>query len=201
MAPRTRIESRHISELTEYANNPRHNDASVSRVAESIRQFGFLVPIIIDCKGEIVAGHTRFKAAKQLGLESVPVIVATGLTDAQLKAFRIIDNKAGESSYWDWDKLMAEFDSLHVELPEFDASAFGFITQFDDVDKDGAWAEVFDGSGVENTSIAKLSINVMFSSDVLRLEFIELMKKYSLKEIDSASKTIWFAGEKKDGVK
>lgn len=201
MASRMKIEQKKLTELSEYANNPRHNDASVDRVAESIEKFGFLVPLVIDRQGIIVAGHTRFKAAKALGLESVPVIVATDLTPSQLKAFRIIDNKAGEQSYWDWDKLTAEFESLHIELPDFDPKDFGFVTQFDNVDKDGAWAELVDGSGIESTSVAKLSVNVMFTSDDLRIEFIELMKAYSLKEIDSSSKTVWFTGTKKEAQK
>ena len=81
-----------------YGKNPRKNDEAVKYVAESIKQFGFKVPIIIDCDGVIVAGHTRYKAAKKLKMETVPCIVADDLTDEQIKAFRLADNKVAEKA-------------------------------------------------------------------------------------------------------
>lgn len=84
-----------ISELVPYANNPRNNDNAVDAVAASIREFGFKVPIIVDKDNVIVAGHTRLKAAEKLGLSSVPVIRADNLTEEQVKAFRLADNKTG----------------------------------------------------------------------------------------------------------
>lgn len=92
-----------IKEVVPYANNPRKNDESVDAVAESIRQFGFKVPIIIDKNNVIVAGHTRLKAAKKLGLKQVPCLRADDLTDEQIKAFRLADNKVAELSTWDID--------------------------------------------------------------------------------------------------
>ena len=82
-----------ISKLKEYENNPRHNENAVEAVAESIKQFGFKVPIIIDKDNIIVAGHTRKKAAIKLGLKTVPCIIADDLTPEQVKAFRLADNK------------------------------------------------------------------------------------------------------------
>lgn len=112
--------------LTPYANNPRFNDAAVDAVAASIEKFGFKVPIIITAEKEIVAGHTRLKAAKQLGLEKVPCIIADDLTDAQIKAFRLADNKVGE--FADWDIEMLEKELLDIKDIDIDLKMedFGF---------------------------------------------------------------------------
>lgn len=120
------IVERSINEIKPYEHNPRKNDASVAAVAESIRQFGFKVPIVIDRSGTIVAGHTRYKAAKKLGMHAVPCIVADDLTDAQIKAFRLADNKVGEASEWDYDLLNLELSCL--DNLDIDMTAFGFDT-------------------------------------------------------------------------
>ena len=86
------IKNLKIQDLKPYEKNPRKNDEAVNFVAESIKQFGFKVPIIIDKNNVIVAGHTRFKAAKKLGISEVPCIVADDLTEEQIKAFRLADN-------------------------------------------------------------------------------------------------------------
>ena len=112
-----------IDEIFQDAKNPRRNDAAVPSVAESIRQFGFKVPIVISEEGQIVAGHTRYKAAKWLGLQSVPCIVADWLTGKQLKAFQLADNKTGELATWDAAMLNMELDEL---ASVFDMSVFGF---------------------------------------------------------------------------
>lgn len=111
-----------IEELVPYENNPRKNDEAVSKVAESIREFGFKVPIIVDKDNVIVAGHTRLKAARELGFETVPVIKADDLTEEQVRAFRLADNKVGEFSEWDFEKLEEELE----ELSGFEMSQFGF---------------------------------------------------------------------------
>ena len=85
-----------LTELTPYRNNPRKNDAAVDKVAASIAEFGFKVPVVIDKDGTIVAGHTRYKAAQKLGMPEIPCIVADDLTEEQIKAFRLADNKVGE---------------------------------------------------------------------------------------------------------
>ena len=113
-----------INELKEYSNNPRHNEAAVDKVAASIREFGFKVPIVIDKDNVIIAGHTRLKAAKSLGLETVPCIIADDLTKEQVKAFRLADNKTGEFAEWDFAKLEEELAEL--QDMDFDMSAFGF---------------------------------------------------------------------------
>ena len=120
-----------IANLREYENNPRNNDSAVDAVAESIREFGFKVPIVIDGNNMIVCGHTRVKAAKKLGMETVPCIIANDLTPEQIKAFRLADNKTGELAGWDFAKLEEELSALDG----FDMSAFG-SAQNEDVDID-----------------------------------------------------------------
>ena len=110
------------AELIPYENNPRINDGAVDAVAESIKEFGFKVPIVIDSGNVIVAGHTRLKAAKKLGMEKVPCITADDLTPEQVKAFRLIDNKTHEFSTWSEKDLSKEL----VELTNFNLQKFGF---------------------------------------------------------------------------
>lgn len=112
-----------IDQLTPYDHNPRQNDGAVDAVAASIKNFGFKVPIVIDADRVIVAGHTRFKAAKKLGLESVPCIVADDLTEEQIRAFRLADNKVGELAGWDFDLLNMELAGIE----ELDMTQFGFL--------------------------------------------------------------------------
>lgn len=120
-----------LSELKPYENNPRFNDDSVQYVANSIREFGFKVPIIIDRNNQIVAGHTRYKDSIELGLDEVPCIIADDLTDEQVKAFRLADNKVGEKSLWNNDFLNEELDAL---ADMFDMNDFGFAIRIEDID-------------------------------------------------------------------
>ena len=110
-----------VSDLIEYENNPRKNDDAVSAVARSIKEFGFKVPVIIDSNNVIIAGHTRVKACKQLGILEVPCVIADDLTEDQIKAFRLADNKTSELAEWDLDKLSEE-----LKFIEMDMSRFGF---------------------------------------------------------------------------
>ena len=106
-----------LDQLKPYEKNPRRNDHAVKYVAQSIKEFGFKVPIIIDKDNVIVAGHTRYKAAKKLGMEKVPCIIADDLTDEQIKAFRIADNKVTEIAEWDFDLLSDELkDILNIDM-------------------------------------------------------------------------------------
>src|SRR5215470_14478841 len=120
------VEMRPIGSIRPYKNNPRHNDAAVDAVAASIRAFGFRQPVVVDEDGVIVVGHTRYKAALKLGMTEVPVHVATGLTPAQLRAYRIADNQTATIATWDDDKLPIELAALqqegfNLELTGFDA--------------------------------------------------------------------------------
>ena len=108
-----------ITSLKEYENNPRVNDKAVAKVAASIDEFGFKVPIVIDSNNVIICGHTRLKAAQSLGLEVVPCIVADDLTDEQIRAFRLADNKTSEFSEWDFEKLDEELAALDLDMTLF----------------------------------------------------------------------------------
>jgi ParB/RepB/Spo0J family partition protein len=118
-----KIENMLIKDIKPYERNPRKNDDAVDFVANSIESFGFRVPIVIDTNNIIVAGHTRYKAAKKLGLKTVPVVVADELTEEQVTAFRLVDNKTQELSSWDFSKLVEELTAL---VDDFDMSKFGF---------------------------------------------------------------------------
>lgn len=104
-----------IAALKPYARNPRNNERAVAAVAASIRDYGFRQPIIVDGDNVIVAGHTRWLAAQKLGLTEVPTISAADLTAKQIKAFRLVDNKAGEIAKWNWDLLNDELAALEKD--------------------------------------------------------------------------------------
>lgn len=114
------IVNKKVDDLVPYENNPRFNDDAVEFVANSIKEFGFKVPIVIDKNNVIVAGHTRYKASMELGLEEVPCIVADDLTDEQVKAFRLADNKVSEKASWDFELLDEELDDiLNINMDDF----------------------------------------------------------------------------------
>lgn len=117
-----KIVDKPIEWLRPYENNPRNNEQAVEAVANSIKEFGFKVPIVATPDGGIVNGHTRFKAAKFLKLKTVPVLIADDLTEEQIKAFRLADNKTGELADWDIELLYSELD----DLTGFDMTMFGF---------------------------------------------------------------------------
>lgn len=130
------IEMWKIADVKPYENNPRNNDDSVKRVAESIKQFGFKQPIVVDKDGVIVAGHTRLRAAKRLKMKEVPVIVADDLTEEQAKAYRLADNKVGELSTWDIEKLESELRGItEINMAELGFGEFSDI--FPHTDKEG----------------------------------------------------------------
>lgn len=108
-----------IDDLVPYINNPRYNDEAVEYVANSIKDFGFKVPIVIDKNNEIVAGHTRYKASMELGLKEVPCIIADDLNEEQVKAFRLVDNKVGEKAEWNLELLDEELNDLDIDMEDF----------------------------------------------------------------------------------
>ncbi len=121
-----------LTELVPYENNPRQNDGAVEAVANSIKEFGFRVPIIIDKDNVIVCGHTRYKASKKLKLKEVPCVMADDLTEEQIKAFRLADNKSAEIAEWDVSLLAEELK----DITELDMSDFGFdVSEFCDPDE------------------------------------------------------------------
>ena len=124
-----------ISELHPYKRNPRKNKQAIDPVAASIKEYGFRSPIQITENGEIINGHTRFQAAKQLGLKEVPCVVVKGLTEEQIREYRLIDNKTSEYASWDKDLLAGELTGLGFEDLDFDFDFSG------DVKKEKRWTE------------------------------------------------------------
>lgn len=113
-----------LADIIPYENNPRRNEDAVQYVANSIKEFGFKVPIVIDKENVIVAGHTRALAAERLGMDTVPVIKADDLNEEQVRAFRLADNKTAEMASWDFAALDLEL----ADITDIDMSDFGFGT-------------------------------------------------------------------------
>lgn len=122
------VQSMKISEVKPYPNNPRNNDDGVEAVANSIKEFGWQQPIVVDKDNVIIVGHTRYKAAKKLGMDKVPVVVASNLSDEQVRAYRLADNKTGELTDWD----MGLLDDELADIADIDMSDFGFDLDLDD---------------------------------------------------------------------
>jgi site-specific DNA-methyltransferase (adenine-specific) len=118
-----------IAAIVPYENNPRKNSEAVKYVVNSIREFGFKIPMVLDANNVIVCGHTRFLAAKKLGMSEVPCTYADDLTEEQIKAFRLADNKTAEFAEWDIDKLTIELQ----ELPDINMADFGFLDDIADL--------------------------------------------------------------------
>lgn len=169
-----------VESLTPYKNNPRINDGSVRAVANSIQEFGFKVPIVIDKNNVIIAGHTRHKAAKMIGLTEVPCIIADDLTDEQIKAFRIADNSVGSDSDWDIDLLKIETSDL-----PFDFTDFGLYLD-DDINKDKG-----DGTGVDEKEIPKMELRAFEHYDYLvfvfdnQHDFLNMAQEFGIKKVDA----------------
>jgi hypothetical protein len=119
-----KVEQWSIDKVIPYARNPRKNDNGVAKVAASLKEYGFRQPIVVDADGVVIVGHTRLKAAQQLGMDKVPVHVATGLTANQVKAYRIADNRVAEESEWDEELLSLEMSDLREV--GFDLNLTGF---------------------------------------------------------------------------
>ena len=113
-----------VEEIVMYENNPRFNDNAVDPVAASIKEFGFKVPILLDKDDVIIAGHTRLKAAKKLGMTHVPCIMCDDLTPEQVRAFRLVDNKVSE--FADWNLPLLNEELAELDLPDLDMEQFGF---------------------------------------------------------------------------
>ena len=117
-----RIINKRVDDLIPYAKNPRNNKKAVDKVANSIAEFGFKVPLVVDINNVVICGHTRLLASKKLGLDEVPCIIADDLSEEQIKAFRLVDNKVSEASEWDYDLLDEELS----EIFSIDMEEFGF---------------------------------------------------------------------------
>lgn len=165
-----KVENWQIKDVKPYANNPRNNDDAVEATANSIKEFGWQQPIVVDKNGVIIVGHTRLKAAKKLKLNQVPVTVAKNLTDEQVKAYRLADNKTGELAEWDEDLLASELEDL--DNLDFDMSEFGFedLDELDSQQKD---------EDTDPVPIDDKTVIIIESDDDAKLEqyFDELVKE------------------------
>jgi DNA modification methylase len=144
------IVMKNIVEIKPYENNPRHNETAIDAVASSIREFGWKQPLVIDKDNVIVVGHTRWLAAKKLGLSEAPCLIASDLTDEQIAAYRLADNKTNELATWDFEKLKTELESIS----DIDMSQFGFEeleASLDDVKDD----EFDDKGAISETPYSK----------------------------------------------
>lgn len=156
-----------VDKLIPYINNPRKNDKAVDAVASSIKNFGFKGPIVVDKNYEIINGHTRLKAAKKIGMKEVPVIVATDLTEEQIKAFRLADNKTAEIAEWDDELLKTELEMID----NLDMEQFGFddlsdlLDDEDEVQEDDYEVEIPIEPKVKRGEIYKLGRHRLMCGD------------------------------------
>ena len=171
-----------VEELIPYVNNPRNNENAVDKVASSIAEFGFKNPIFVDKNNVVVNGHTRLLASKKLGLKEVPCIVIDDLTDTQIKAFRIADNKTSEYATWDNELLKIELDMLKdldfdlelTALKEYEIDSL--YLKFDDFndleDAEDDLIEEYD-EPVEKAEIKGCCPNCSFKDDISVFKYIE----------------------------
>ena len=174
-----KIEYRAIEKLHPYGNNPRLNDTAMVAVENSIKEFGFRVPIVVDKNGVIVAGHTRYKAAKHLGMKRIPCVVADDLTDEQIKAFRIADNSTGQVAEWDDDLLAIELSDLDIDMEQFG------------LDLDDAGDEEGEESADKYKPIKKMELRAFEHYDYLvfvfdnQFDFMKMAQEFGVEKVDS----------------
>ena len=155
-----------LEELTPYENNPRFNDEAVEYVKNSIKEFGFKVPIIIDKNNIIVAGHTRYKASLELQLDEVPCIIADDLSEEQIKAFRLVDNKVSEKAEWDFELLDKELADLDINMEDFG---------FEDIKIDWASVDEINENNYEKPESEKLRCPLCGGIDE-KIRFVKVEK-------------------------
>lgn len=188
-----KIEQWDIDRLIPYDNNPRKNDDAVEYVANSIREFGFQQPIVVDSEGVIIVGHTRLKAAQKLGLETVPVAVADDLTPNQIDAYRLADNKTNEFAEWDFEKLNEELES--IDWLDVDMSEFGFFLDHDGGAGDDLYDDYSDciGTVVYEPKETKHDPSDLYDFDKKRFEkIIDGIENDDLREMLNL-RAAWFA--------
>lgn len=132
-----------IGQIKPYEKNARFNEQAIPKVAESIKKYGFKVPVVVDKNNVIITGHTRVEACKLLGITKVPCVIASDLTDDQVREFRLVDNRVHEFAQWDYDKLIQELDDLDLsdltdfEFPEFEYEDIISKSDLEDLLTDG----------------------------------------------------------------
>lgn len=175
------IVNKHIEEIKMYENNPRNNDGAVEYVANSIKEFGFKVPIVLDKNNVIVAGHTRYKAAKLLNITEIPCIIADDLSDEQVKAFRLIDNKAAELASWDIDLLNLELENIK----DIDMELFNFQISniLDNVVDDEYEVELPEDPKTKTGNIYKLGNHYLMCGDSTNTDDVKKLMNNQLADL------------------
>lgn len=175
------IVNKNIEKIKMYENNPRNNDGAVEYVANSIKEFGFKVPIVLDKNNIIVAGHTRYKAAKLLNITEIPCIIADDLSDEQVKAFRLIDNKAAELASWDIDLLNLELENIKdIDMELFD---FQISNILDNVVDDEYEVELPEDPKTKNGNIYKLGNHYLMCGDSTNAEDVKKLMNNQLADL------------------
>lgn len=167
-----------------YEKNPRHNDEAVEAVANSIREFGFKQPIVVDKDNVIIAGHTRWKAAKKLKLKEVPVIVASDLSEEQVRAYRIADNSTGELATWDYDRLVEELQGITFDMGQFglDTEQYLETTEMPEITEDTP-PTIPDEPTTARGQIIRLGDHILMCGDSTNAEDVsQLMKAAEIEE-------------------
>lgn len=186
-----------LSKLKPYANNPRSNIQAIDVVKKSIMEFGFTNPILVDQHNVIIAGHTRYIASKEMGLDIVPVIVIKDLSDEQVKAYRIMDNKSGDYAEWDYIKLLAEIE----EITNYDVAFTGFDLM--DIEKLKIEFEIEElpeiridldenGEEIEESPTHVIQYNIIFNNEMEQDIWFDHLKALKIKypELDTIAERI-----------
>lgn len=168
---RLQVTERGLDTIRPYASNPRNNAPAVSAVAESIREFGWRVPIVIDRDGVIIAGHTRYLAAKKLKLSAVPCVLADDLTPEQVQAYRLADNKTSELSEWNFEALEVELS----KIAELDMTRFGFAPKPPQVRDDRFKPEIPENSSTQPGDLYRLGRHFLLCGDCTDYDAVETL--------------------------
>lgn len=179
------------SRLREYENNPRNNDLAVEKVKYSIERFGFLFPVVVDMNYTIVCGHTRVRACREMGIQTVPCIIADELTEEQINLFRLVDNKTSEYSDWDFEKLKSELSrvDLTLEKNQLLLDRFELSAEVFDIEPEQAEIKIpaFNFMGVnDKPKQKKPQVSTIHSPDVVGGDDVEV--EPSIPEVPEAAR-------------
>jgi len=159
-----------ITDIKPYANNPRKNETAIEQVGKSIEAYGFMQPLVVDKNNIIIVGHTRYYAAMDLDLKTIPVLIATDLNDDQCKAYRIADNKTGEFSEWDYDLLRTEIKNISDLFTGFEVGELEKLFNIGEESKD-----------FSNVMTEKYSVRIDCDNEEHQQRLYEEFKKRGLK--------------------
>jgi hypothetical protein len=187
------IEQADISSIIPYEHNPRRNADAVRNVAESLTQFGWRQPIVVDADRVVIVGHTRLLAAQSLGMDTVPVHVAENITPEQARAYRLADNKTGEAATWDNELLKLELEGLTADGVDLSLTGFNdaeLAAVFTDQDVEFNAEDEWQGMPEFEVGLAKAyrTLIVHFKDQQAVDDFLERNNK----EISDKTKAIWF---------